>query len=205
MSTQKPIQTLRLDGGILCLDFANTVSNRMKPENHDYLSGYKDLLVWSGHAGALSPKTINTLERLAKGYPQKAAAVFNRSIQLRELIVRVLGRAMIQKQAAAEDMQLLNTFVAEAYANIEIGWQQSEERGVLHFNAPALELVNWLLVKSLTDLYTSERLRQVKQCPACGWLFLDKSRNGSRRWCNMATCGDVNKVQQWYQRKRKDQ
>ncbi|RBL90573.1 CGNR zinc finger domain-containing protein [Chitinophaga flava] len=202
MATEKSIATLRLDGGIFCLDFVNTVCNRNKPEPFDYLSGFKELLEWYTRTGVLSTKVIHTLERLAKGYPQKAAMVFDKSIQLRELLLRLFIAAIQRKAPGSADVQLFNTYIADAYANIEIAWKPSLGQGELSFNAPALEQVNWWLVKSALELYTSKTLQQVRQCPACGWLFLDKSRNSSRKWCSMSTCGDIHKVQQYYQRNK---
>jgi predicted RNA-binding Zn ribbon-like protein len=201
MAAPKSIITLRLDGGVLCLDFINTVDNRMKTPTLDYLSGFKDLLQWYGHTRALSPKIIHTLERLAKDYPQKAALVFEKSMLLRELLHRLFTAMMAGKQPAAGDLIQFNSYIGEAYANIEIAW--SAGAGKLQFNAPALEQVYWWLVKSAVDAFTAIKPTQIKECPACGWVFLDKSRNGSRKWCSMSTCGDVDKVTRNYQLTKK--
>ncbi|MGO4291418.1 CGNR zinc finger domain-containing protein [Chitinophaga sp. RAB17] len=201
MSVPKSISALRLDGGILCLDFVNTVDNRKKSTTCDYLSGFKELLQWYAHTKALSPKIIHTLERLAKDYPQKAAIVFEKSLALRELLHRLFTDMIAGKNPAAGDLVQFNTYLGEAYANIEISW--SAGTGKLQFNAPALEQVYWWLVKSAVELYTGDKPAQIKECPACGWLFLDKSRNGSRKWCSMSTCGDVDKVTRNYQRTKR--
>ena len=201
MSISKSISRLRLDGGMLCLDFVNTVDNRKRKEVYDYLLGFKELLQWYGHNGALSPKIIHTLERLAKDYPQKAAVVFEKSRVLRELLHRLLLALIAGKNPAPADLVQFNNYIGEAYANIEMGWLGG--KGKLQFNAPALEQVYWWLVKSAVELYTTGSPGQVKECPACGWLFLDKSRNGSRKWCSMSTCGDVNKVTRNYQRTKR--
>jgi predicted RNA-binding Zn ribbon-like protein len=202
MSVHKSITTLRLDGGVLCLDFVNTISKRKKEAPCDYLCGFKDFLQWYGHTGALSAKIIHTLERLAKEYPQKAATVFEKSIQLRELLYRLFTAVIAHKLPAPADLMQLNGYIGDAYANIEMSWSAGTREGKLQFNAPALEQVNWWLIKSAVELYTSGKLIQVKECPACGWLFLDKSRNSSRKWCSMSTCGDISKVQQCYQRNK---
>lgn len=201
MSAQKNISSLRLDGGILCLDFVNTIDNRKREIPYDYVKGFKDLLEWYGHTRALSPKIIHTLERLAKDYPQKAGVVFEKSIVLRELLHRLFTASLAKKKPAAADSMQFNTYIGEAYANIEIGWVAGA--GALQFNAPALEQVYWWPIKSAVELFTSGQLAEVKECPACGWLFLDKSRNGSRKWCSMSTCGDVNKVTRNYQRTKR--
>lgn len=203
MPAPKSITTLRLDGGILCLDFVNTIDNRKKTGSCDYLQSFKELLQWYGHTRSLSAKIIHTLERLAKDYPQKAAIVFEKSILLRELLHRLFSAMIAGKSPASADLVQFNSYIGEAYANIEIAWLAGA--GKLQFNAPALEQVYWWLVKSAVELYTSGKPAQVKECPACGWLFLDKSRNGSRKWCSMSTCGDVDKVTRNYQRTKRKQ
>ncbi|WP_143306836.1 CGNR zinc finger domain-containing protein [Chitinophaga vietnamensis] len=202
MTTEKTIGSLRLDGGILCLDFVNTIDNRKKPAP-DYLHHFKDVLQWYAHVKVLPAKTIHTLERLAKEYPQKAAIVFEKSIRLRELMYQIFLPLSHHKSPAPVDLLSFNTYVADAYANAELAWSAADKQASLTFNAPALEQVNWWLTRSAVDLLSSEKTGQVRECPACGWLFLDKSRNGSRRWCSMSTCGDINKVQRFQQRNKK--
>jgi predicted RNA-binding Zn ribbon-like protein len=76
-------------------------------------------------------------------------------------------------------------------------------RGNLQFNSPAIEQLYWWPVKSAADLLISPEIKQLKECPACGWLFLDKSKNQSRKWCSMSTCGDISKVTRNYQRNKR--
>src|ERR671930_579256 len=59
------------------------------------------------------------------------------------------------------------------------------------------------VVWSAAELLTSGPLERVRECPGddtCGWLFLDTSRNGSRRWCDMRTCGNRAKARRYYRR-----
>jgi predicted RNA-binding Zn ribbon-like protein len=44
----------------------------------------------------------------------------------------------------------------------------------------------------------------LKHCAAddCGWLFLDRSRNHARRWCDMKVCGNNAKARRFYRRHR---
>ena len=53
-------------------------------------------------------------------------------------------------------------------------------------------------------ILTSAERERVQSCgdPECGWFFLDTSRNHSRRWCNMQSCGNRNKVRRFYRRQR---
>jgi predicted RNA-binding Zn ribbon-like protein len=58
------------------------------------------------------------------------------------------------------------------------------------------------LAVSALSLLTGAHFRKVKICPSCTWLFLDKSRNSSRLWCDMAVCGNQEKARQHYRRQR---
>ncbi len=63
----------------------------------------------------------------------------------------------------------------------------------------------WALARSAADLLTSPRLSRVRECPGedgCGWLFLDTSKNGSRRWCSMQGCGSRAKARRYAGRRR---
>ncbi|MFB6458035.1 CGNR zinc finger domain-containing protein [Chitinophaga sp. Hz27] len=203
MSTPVTISTIRLDGGICCLDFVNTISERFRADQQDYLQHYKDICIWSLHTGIISPKTIQTLERLAKDFPVKAVQAFDKSIRLRELLYVIFRQLTLGKPLADNDLLSFNTYISEAYTNMEFSWDKQLGYGQLSLNAPGLELPIWKIVQSAAGLLASSQVNQVKQCPRCGKLFLDKSKNSSRRWCSMATCGDLNKVTRFQQKQKK--
>ncbi|RFS19061.1 hypothetical protein DVR12_24955 [Chitinophaga silvatica] len=201
MLPSKPIESLRLDGGLFCLDFVNTVYNRKRPNGYDYLDNFKSLIAWYGHTKLLPQKMLHTLERLGKDYPQKAVVVLEKSLQLRELLHQLFQTVLHAKMPAAIIGSQFNSFLSEAYSNLELSILP--DGGKLQFNTPALEQLYWWPTKSAVELLTSDQLKQLKECPACGWLFIDKSKNQSRKWCSMATCGDVNKVTSNYQRTKR--
>jgi predicted RNA-binding Zn ribbon-like protein len=69
-----------------------------------------------------------------------------------------------------------------------------------------LDFMLWPILRSAGDLLTSKEIKKVSQCArreACDWLFLDTSKNGSRRWCSMSMCGNLEKAKKYYHRKRK--
>jgi predicted RNA-binding Zn ribbon-like protein len=72
-------------------------------------------------------------------------------------------------------------------------------------NMDALDGMLWPLAWSAADLLTSAGLARVRQCArseGCDWLFVDTSKNGSRRWCSMNLCGSRDKGRRYYRRKR---
>jgi predicted RNA-binding Zn ribbon-like protein len=57
---------------------------------------------------------------------------------------------------------------------------------------------------SAADLLVGAQLHRVRQCanPECGWLFLDNSKSGNRRWCSMSACGNCAKAHRHYLRQK---
>ena len=66
----------------------------------------------------------------------------------------------------------------------------------------AFDAMLWPIIHAAGELLLSEKISQVKECPGCGWLFLDTSKNGSRRWCSMNTCGARDKTRKYHKRQR---
>src|SRR6266699_1788185 len=72
------------------------------------------------------------------------------------------------------------------------------------------DLIDWLeaamqpLVESAVSLLTSAKLERLGRCgrSTCTWLFIDETRNHSRRWCEMASCGNVLKVRRHREKAR---
>lgn len=205
MSEAKTIQTMRLDGGIACLDFVNTIDNRSKAPGTSYLENYRHLLDLCERLKIMPPKTRQVLERLAKAYPDQAKQEFDKAIALRELLYRVLSQLIEKGKPPELELQQLSIQVASALSYLELQFEKASGEMKLVFTRPALEQPSWLMLQSVADLLTSKELSLLKKCPACYWLFLDRSKNKSRKWCSMATCGDVSKVKQAYQRKKKEQ
>jgi len=196
---------LELLGGPLCLNFTNTVNTRIPSRHHDYLAQYTDLIEWGRHVGILAENQTKYLEQEAKRNPAKAAELLNQAIVLRETIYRIFVAFARQKPPATADINALNTEIKRVFAKLQItpfkkGLQWGWDR-----NHQAMDLPLYSIVKSAADLLTSAELPKVKQCANrehCDWMFLDTSKNQSRRWCCMSVCGSRNKSRQYYQRKR---
>src|SRR5439155_1790394 len=195
---------ISLGGGVLCLDFVNSVEDRLAQVQADMLNSYADLLTWGEHAGLISKATRRRLLRRASQRPGQANAVLAQAIELREALYRILMARLQNEPTQAADLATLNNALARARAHERIEprggtfgwtWQTDDED---------LDQVIWPIVRSAADLLLSERLSQVGICTneTCGWLFLDTSRNHSRRWCDMRGCGNRAKARRHYRRKR---
>jgi predicted RNA-binding Zn ribbon-like protein len=193
---------LILLGGELCLDWTNTIEGRDSPEPHEFFTGYADLVAWSRHAAGLPSEEAQGLTRLAAQYPHLTHATFERAIVLRETLYRIFAAVAAGDTPAGPDLAALNGALAEALARLRVvatpegfEWEWAE-------NGAPLERVLWPVVRSAGELLTSDRLDRLKTCDGCGWLFIDQSRNRSRRWCDMRFCGNRAKARRHYARQK---
>lgn len=197
--------SLELVGGRLCLDFVNTTTARGNAGHRDYLTSYDALLAWGRHTGVISAKQLQILTASAAKEPQAALSTLSLSVALRETIYRLLSSAVRGRRPASADLLQVNIAFQEACrqravlqigAGFEWGWK---------FDPGDLRAILWPVVLSTTELLTSPDITRVRQCAreGCQWMFLDTSKNGSRRWCSMAVCGSRMKSQRFYHRKRK--
>lgn len=195
---------LELIGGSLCLDFVNTVSARSGKEQREYLTTYRDLVAWSQHAGLLTADQANRLLHSAARRPTRAAATLERAIGVRETLYGVLADVANEREPERVDLVALNQVLHEALSRREIG--RSAGGFVWHWvvEPDELERVLWPVVYSAGELLTSADLGRVQQCArdGCDWLFVDTSKNRSRRWCSMEACGSRVKARRYYRRKR---
>jgi predicted RNA-binding Zn ribbon-like protein len=191
-----------ITGGALCLDFANTVDNRPQKQPRELLHRFADLLAWSRQAGALAAKQAAHLERVAARHPHAARATLRSARELREALFRIFSAAAAGRPALAVDIALFNAAAASAFRHLRIGRTRRGFAWQWQVDPAALDRMLWPVLRSAADLLTSRDLQRVRECAAhtCGWLFLDRSKNGSRRWCNMQVCGNRAKARRFYKR-----
>jgi predicted RNA-binding Zn ribbon-like protein len=139
-------------------------------------------------------------------YPQEAITTFERALALRETIYRVFSAVAGGSVPQSEDLGLMQSIFAEAMAHASLvppGHAFSWEWGAEDEHGEELRLLLWPVAHSAIDLLTSsEEWKRIKECPGCGWLFLDRSKTGNRRWCSMDECGSRAKMRRQYARKR---
>jgi len=207
MEDDQPAPPFELSGGALGLDFANTWSDRGRPES-EKLRGYPDLLAFALQAGLATGGEATRLGSRAARDPRAAEAAFARARDLREGLYRIFSAAAASRPPAAEDLERLNAALPEALSWLRLerrkdGFEWTWAAPASGLPTEALDAPLWPIVRSAAELLTSAELRQVRECAAgdCTWLFLDRSRNRSRRWCSMETCGNRAKAHRHYRRK----
>jgi predicted RNA-binding Zn ribbon-like protein len=199
------VSELRLLGGRLCLDFANTVDPRDGSDPRDFLSSYDDLVLWGRRVDLLSEREGRRLRRLGRAHPRRAAGAYQRAIKLREAIFRTFLALSRNAKPTGADVEAIRQSYVEALAasrlhGSEAGfeWRTDDSGSLTAFLAP--------VAISAVELLTSPSVSRVKECAAegdCGWLFLDTSKNGARRWCRMEGCGARAKARRYYARSRR--
>jgi predicted RNA-binding Zn ribbon-like protein len=193
----------RLVGGALCLDFVNTVDPRHAPGRREYLDSYPALVAWSRRAGIIDAVQDEHLREAAAGDPAAADLVLRRAIMLREVLYPVLTQAARRRPPAPDDLESLHAELTSAMAHIRVTWTPQGFTWGWRDTGSGLGQVLWPVTWSAADLLVHGPLDRLRECPGggdCGWLFLDLSKNGSRRWCEMRSCGNRAKARRHYAR-----
>jgi predicted RNA-binding Zn ribbon-like protein len=196
-------ENLALLGGVLCLDFTNTIEPRTEGQPREYLVHYSDLVGWSRHVDILTDEEAESLLNRSATLRAEAEVARERAITLREAIYRLFCAIAQKRSPKMDDLNILNNALPEALTRLKI--LPTEEGFALRWvrEEGALDSMLWPIVWSATKLLTTVEPLRLKQCDGCGWLFLDESRNRSRRWCDMSVCGNRAKARRYYQRHRK--
>jgi predicted RNA-binding Zn ribbon-like protein len=192
-------------GGNLSLDFTNTVGSRLSGEpGEDHFGGYPDLVRWGRQMGILPEATAQALLAEAARRPADATAFFAQALALRETLYRIFSAVIAERAPDAADMAALNAALAGALSHLQLVYRGDTFTWDWIGPTTALDQMLWPIARAAADLLTSEALARVEICAAdtCGWLFVDTSRNHSRRWCDMNDCGNRAKARRHYQRRR---
>lgn len=200
----KSAANLNLLGGRACLDFVNTLDWRGTDCPVEYLQTYRDLIDWSRHAGTISDQEAKSLSQTATTQASDGATHLTKAIKLRETIHRIFASIAHGHPAPAEDLAVFNRYLAETLQFSRIIQKESGYAWNTKIDPAILASILNPLVRSAVDLLVSKAVKRVKRCgdPACGWLFLDTSRNNSRRWCDMRDCGNRAKANRFYKKRR---
>lgn len=202
MTETRDAEVHHLIGGALCLDFANTLYGHTKSV-HEYLFDYRDLVLWSRHAGVLSSQKAEILLSKGERTPVESEAVFCQAIELRETIFHVFASLAHEESPQGNNLNRLHQTWLENEVHATL--VQAQIRFTLEWvDMDALDAMLWPITRSTMELLTSEELGRVKQCGRCDWLFLDGSRNQKRRWCSMSACGNRVKMARRYEREKQE-
>lgn len=196
-------RAIAMIGGHLALDFANTAGWHASDDRIEHLRDYADLVEWAQRAGTITPRVARALRHQATLHPRQAARALRRARDLRELIYRVFTAIARNRRPPAADLGRLHAAQTAALrtgtphwgvTGVEVRWPDdpSDLERPLHPIAVA--------AAGLAASPPFDRLRQCGNHP-CGWLFVDTSRNGTRRWCSSQECGNISRVRRFRARR----
>ena len=191
-------RTFELVGGDPALDLVNTLDWRFREAGpEELLASYDDLLRFAEQSGLLTPRQIRGISRSSPETAQASALVSCR--ELREAAAEVFYAAVDSRTPAASQIKLLERCYLEARGHQCFAWSGSG----LAWNWLASEfspdLPVWMLAIDAGRLLLSDHMRFLRACekPDCRWLFLDTSKNHTRRWCDMKICGNRMKARRF--------
>jgi predicted RNA-binding Zn ribbon-like protein len=198
---QRRRHQFKLVGRHPVLDFINTVHDWTASEAHDYLSDFPDAIRFGEAAGLLTRANDLRLR------PRTSHIELTRLRELRALLKRIFQTVLSGPAPSNLDLGKLSDHLAEAARATRLmvatrtprSHQVPVIRQITAENAGDA-LLRLRIVEAAVALLVSDAMQKVKSCPTCGWLFLDVSKNRSRRWCSMDTCGAVAKARRYYRR-----
>lgn len=162
--------------------------------------------------GLLTPDEMKVLSEWATTDPEEALVTLSRAIALRETVHQVLSTAIVGEPSDTRALTVLNWELSEALSRLRVvhaadnafvwSWERGGDGRELLPEYPL-----WPVVHSAAKLLISPRFSRVKVCAGegCAWMFVDESRNKSRRWCDSADCGNRERVRKHLARKRASQ
>ncbi len=191
-----------LSGGHLALDFANTVGGMRGVKAREHLRDYADLVAFGQQSGALPELQVARIAAEAWRRPEEATAALAAAVALREALYRIFLDRAEGRRPRSVDLDTLNSALARALphrrlteqgSELVLGWEETAE----------LDAVLWRVVDAAAGLLTSGEVARVRVCgmydeDECSWLFLDRTKGHTRRWCSMKDCGNRAKARRHY-------
>jgi predicted RNA-binding Zn ribbon-like protein len=185
------------------LAFVNTLTARHTGTPVEQLDSYEALLTWARDAGLLKGDEADRLAGRARRRSAAGIVILDRARALRELLHDTFTATSLGRAPGAATLAALSAHLSAWYPHGRL----VPADGTLHWVYAGEDDLNrpiWEIARAATRLLTSPLLARVHACAAddCRWWFLDDTKNGSRRWCDMKTCGNRDKVRRYRARQR---
>ncbi|HEY6924978.1 MAG TPA: CGNR zinc finger domain-containing protein [Steroidobacteraceae bacterium] len=205
MPPDAPGTLFDLCGGHPALDLVNSLDNRFRQDGpNELLASYADLLRFLEESGLLRRQHVRVLSRARES--EAALEALHSAHELREATAAVLYNSVDAREPRQQDIRMLEKHFLDAARHRELHWGDRGRGGLAwrwgrYENEPKLPV--WALAESVSHILLSSNIARVRTCAAdtCRWLFLDTSKNHTRRWCNMRVCGNRMKARRFQARR----
>ena len=191
-------RVFELTGGHPALDLVNTLDWRFRESGpEELLEDYGDVVRFTEQTGLVSTADAR---KLLRNVPEgKAAKVVQAVREMREAAAEALYAVVDGRSPSASAVRQLQSFWAEAGEQRELRWDGEKLQWSFPPSSSLPELPLWVLSLSTAELMTSEQMRFLRECgnAECRWLFVDTSKNHTRRWCDMKICGNRMKARRF--------
>jgi predicted RNA-binding Zn ribbon-like protein len=194
-----------LIGGHLALDFSNTVAWRLRDDSEDRLPTYATLVRWARTMEILSAPQAKRLLRIASRRPASARGALRRACALRDAIFDAAAAASEGKGPSESAAGAIHGARVAALGRARLSWIDGHCELTWVGREADLDRAWWPVAVAAAELLESNELGRVRMCAGqgCGWLFLDRSRNNSRRWCASGDCGNRARVDRFRARQQR--
>jgi hypothetical protein len=186
-----------LEGDIPVLQFINTFSRRGTAQAKNYLKNYGDFLTWCYETRIINQDEYNILDLEIYCYEHEAAGIFNRVLLVREMLNELIHCLMTDSPVHSIVLEDFNLIMNEANSHLRFEMFEGGLLEVWHKTEEEIAAPLWRIIKWAGLLLQSADVKNIKQCK-CGSLFIDKSRNKKRQWCNPLTCGRISRAKRYY-------
>ena len=191
-------------GGDAALDFINTVTGRDQ-EPRDWLDSYARMLEWATLVRLLPERNLRALSRKAHGEPMVAARALTRAKALREELFAVVSAVVAGNSPPRTALATLREHWLAGTQAHDLRFESGRVIADVRADAADLDLIAAMVAYRMVEHVMPLPVDRLRMCSGtnCAWVFIDSSKAGRRRWCDMAVCGNVAKAQRFYARTRK--
>ena len=206
-TTLSPDPPFQYIGGDPAIDFVNTVDWTSRGPEQERLTDFDRVIRWAEGAGVVSAKAAAALQAREVAKPREAESAYRNALRVREVLER-LFRSLAGGEPAGDALEDFNRELAPALERMRVAPADGKRPVGLQLDWGArggsLDSAIWPVIWSAASLIVSEEASRIRICggPDCGWMYVDRSRNKLRRWCQMETCGTREKSRRRYARTR---
>lgn len=200
MARERSIDTLTIDGGILCLNFVNTIYAWRGKNLYEYLGSYDDVIRWCRKLDLFNEEELDDLKQQAEHNPAYAGDALNEIKSLRLIFYKIFSAVASGNTGlvTSEEMNEFNEFMVRAFSSISYENLNGKIEKTWNYEASPLLSPLIPILFSANELLSSNDYNVIKQCPHCGWLFIDTTKNKKKIWCSPASCGSNDKAKRYY-------